>query len=64
MLIKTALIYIILLNKEINYILWPVSRLLEYILLILLNGIKIKYFHLKFILNSIQSFQLSIFLNI
>jgi|LakMenEpi03Aug12_release.lakeMendotaPanAssembly.Ray.scaffolds.fasta_scaffold94604_1 hypothetical protein len=64
MLIKTALIYIILLNKEINYILWQVSRLLEYILLILLNGIKIKYFHLKFILNSIQSFQLSIFLNI
>ena len=64
MLIKTALIYIILLNKEINYILWQVSRLLEYILLILLNGIKIKYFHLKFTLNSIQSFQLSIFLNI
>jgi hypothetical protein len=64
MLIKTALIYIILLNKEINYILWQVSRLLEYFLLILLNGIKIKYFHLKFILNSIQSFQLSIFLNI
>jgi hypothetical protein len=64
MLIKTALIYIILLNKEINYILWQVSRLLEYILLILLNGIKIKYFQIKFILNSIQSFQLSIFLNI